>query len=440
MSSTASPDTSAAPVSESYIRFVLGMMLVVMIINSVDRTVLSILVQDIKLDLALNDREMGLLLGPAFAFFNLVAAFPLAAFADRGHRRLVISLGLFFWSLFTSLTALATGFWSLFLLRMGVGIGEASSSAPGQSLISSYVKPEQRSQSLSVIAIGAVLGLAIGMMLGGYMSEWWGWRAAFVVAGLPGIVFSVFFFRTIREPQNIERPVSWLKTAREMLAMKSYRWIIAGQATALFASMGRNLWEPTFLRRVYEMGAGEAGTWYFFTSPLPSALGIYLGGRFADRLWKRDIRWAMWVPTIGQITCLPLLALFLLWPEDHRLPFSSIAGGFPVALLWSIPASIMGSFYAAPMLSITQGLAPPEMRARAAVLAGTVSGLVGSGMGPLLVGDLNVRLEPTYGDHAIRYSLLIVVLITLASAACWFGASRWIREDFQGRDDRSGKA
>lgn len=434
------PSPGAQAASASYIRFVLGMMMIVMIINSVDRTVLSILVQDIKLDLSLDDREMGLLLGPAFTVFYLLASVPLAAFADRGNRRLVISLGLFFWSLFTILTSLVTGFWSLFLLRMGVGIGEASASSPGQSLISSYVRPEARGQSLSVIAIGSVLGLAIGMMLGGYVSEWQGWRAAFIVAGFPGIVFSVVFFRTIREPEKPGTPVSWAETLREMWAIRSFRWIVAGQATALFASMGRNLWEPTFLRRVYEMGAGEAGTWYFFTSPLPSAIGIYMGGRFADRLWKRDIRWAMWVPTIGQISCIPLLVLFLLWPEDDRLPFSTIAGGFPVALLWSVVASIVGSWYAAPMLSMTQGLAPVAMRARAAALASAISGVIGSGLGPLVVGDLNVRFEPTYGEHAIRYSLLVVVFTTLLSAACWFGASHHIREDFEGRDERAGQA
>lgn len=423
--------------SPRYVRFVLGMMLVVMVINSVDRTVLSILVQDIKEDLLLDDRQMGALLGPAFTFFYLLASFPLASFADRGNRRLVISLGLFFWSLFTSLTALATGFWTLFLLRMGVGIGEASASSPGQSLISSYVAPEKRGQSLSVIAIGSVLGLAIGMMLGGYVSEWRGWRTAFVVAGLPGVVFSVVFFKTIREPAKPSRPVSWQETLREMWSIRTYRWVVAGQATALFASMGRNLWEPTFLRRVYEMGAGEAGSWYFLTSPLPSAFGIYLGGRFADRLWRRDVRWAMWVPTIGQITCIPLLTLFLLWPEDDRLAFSSIHGGFPVALLFSVFASILGSFYAAPMLSVTQGLAPAAMRARAAALASAIGAMVGNGFGPLLVGDLNVRFEPAYGDHAIRYSLLVVVLTTFVSALCWYGASRHIRADFSGRDERA---
>ncbi len=248
------------PTTARYARFVLGMMMIVMIINSIDRTVLSILVQDIKADLSLDDRQMGWLLGPAFTVFFLLASFPLSAYADRGNRRLVISVGLFFWSLFTTLTCLATGFWSLFLLRMGVGIGEASASSPGQSLISSYVAPDKRGQSLSVIAIGSVLGLAIGMMLGGYVSEWAGWRTAFVIAGLPGIVFSVVFFRTIREPEKPAEPVSWIQTMKEMWAIRTYRWIVAGQATALFASMGRNLWEPTFLRRVYEMGAGEAGS------------------------------------------------------------------------------------------------------------------------------------------------------------------------------------
>jgi MFS family permease len=434
---TANETSHQAPptvTSARYVRFVLTMMFIVMVINSVDRTVLSILVQDIKLDLGLDDRQMGWLLGPAFTFFYLLASFPLASWADAGRRRLIISLGLFFWSLFTILTSLVTGFWSLFLLRMGVGIGEASASSPGQSLISSYVAPDKRAQSLSVIAIGAVFGLAIGMMLGGYVSEWRGWRMAFVLAGIPGVVFSVVFFMTIREPAKPEEPVSWSETLREMWALRSFRWIVLGQATALFASMGRNLWEPTFLRRVYEMGAGEAGSWYFLTSPLPSAFGIYLGGRFADKLAKRDVRWAMWVPTIGQLTCVPLLVLFLLWPETDRLPFSSISGGFPVALLWSVVASIVGSWYAAPMLSMTQGLAPVAMRARAAAIASAIGALVGNGFGPLLVGDLNVRLEPTYGEHAIRYSLLVIVLTTVLSAACWYGASRTIREDFASRD------
>ena len=129
MNAPSPPATGAPPASATYVRFVLGMMAFVMIISSIDRTVLSILVENIKADLSLDDRQMGLLLGPAFTVFHLLASFPLASFADRGHRRLIISVGLFFWSLFTILTSLVTGFWSPFLLRMGVGIGEASASS-----------------------------------------------------------------------------------------------------------------------------------------------------------------------------------------------------------------------------------------------------------------------------------------------------------------------
>jgi MFS family permease len=282
-----------------------------------------------------------------------------------------------------------------------------------------------------VIAIGSVLGLALGMIVGGYVSEWAGWRMAFIVAGLPGIVFSIVFFATIREPAaGTQRGASWRETLRHMAAIPTYRWLLAGQSMALLSSLGRNLWEPTFLRRIYGMGAGEAGLWYFFTSPLPSAFGIFLGGFLADRLWRRDRRWSLWVPTIGQLVCVPLLAAFLLWPEEHRLPFGAIEGGFPVALFFSVAASIAGSLYAAPMLSTTQGLAPVVMRARAAALASAVSSLIGSGVGPLVVGDLNVRFEPTFGEEAIRYSLLTIVMTTLVSVAFWYAASRHVRVDF----------
>ena len=439
------PATPAFAPTPRTVNVVLGMMLITMVINSVDRTILSILVQDIKLDLDLSDRQLGLLLGPAFTIFYTLATFPLAAWADMGRRRTVIAVGLFFWSLFTLGTAWAKGFWSLFAFRMLVGIGEASSTAPGQSLLMAYVPVARRARAMSMIAIGSVLGLAIGMMMGGWISEWRGWRMAFVIAGLPGLVFAFIFYFSVREAPQSEKGVPWREVRRTMFAIRTYRWVLAAQSMALFASMGRNLWEPTFLRRVYEMGAGEAGTWYFLTSPLPSAFGIYFGGWLVDRLRRRDGRWMMWVPTFGQIVSLPFLLGFLMWPETSRLsmepldpvlrwlPFLRIDGGFPVALLFSIVGSVFGSFYAAPMLAVTQTLAPVVMRARAAALAGALSAVIGHGLGPTLVCELNERLAPQYGELAIRYSLVVVVIAALISAFLWFGASRPLRGDLERR-------
>lgn len=438
------PIPAAAP-SRSRIRLVLWLVFVAMLINSTDRTLISIVLDDIKADFALTDVQLGLLLGPGFTVFYTLASFPLAAWADGGRRRLVISGGLFFFSLFTLLTAWAKGFWSLFLLRMLVGVGEASSSAPGQSLIAATVPANERARGISFVATGSVIGLAAGMMLGGWVSEWRGWRAAFVIAGTPGLIFALVFYAMVREPAQRSTPPSWREVFRTMFALPTYRWILVAQGFSLLASMGRNLWEPTFLRRVYDMGAGEAGTWYFLTSPLPSAFGIYLGGALMDRLRRRDERWSMWVPTFGQIASVPFILAFLMWPETDRLsmqawegllrwlPFLRIEGGFPVALLFSIVGSVLGSFYAAPMLAMTQTLAPAVMRARAAALASAVAAMVGHGIGPTVVGGLNDALTETYGELAIRYSLVVVVIAALVSAALWYGASRPLRDDLAKR-------
>ena len=416
-----------------------------MLINSTDRTLLSILLDDIKRDFALSDVQLGLLLGPGFTVFYTLATFPFAAWADAGRRRLVISAGLFFFSLFTLLTAWAKGFWSLFLLRMLVGVGEASSSAPGQSLIAATVPAAERARGISFVATGSVIGLAAGMMLGGWVGEFHGWRAAFIVAGIPGLLFAFVFYLGVREPTQANEKPPWREVFDTMFALRTYRWVLAAQGFALLASMGRNLWEPTFLRRVYDMGGGEAGTWYFLTSPLPSAFGIYLGGVLMDRLRRRDERWSMWVPTLGQLASMPFLLAFLLWPETERLsmaswegllrwlPFLRIEGGFPVALLFSVVGSVLGSFYAAPMLTITQNLAPPVMRARAAALASAVAAMVGHAIGPTLVGGLNDVLTERYGELAIRYSLVVVVIAALISAALWYGASRPVRADLARR-------
>src|SRR5262245_6640069 len=177
---------SAAPVaaaatsahSRAYERWVLLLIAVVMLFSTVDRYVVSILAEDMKRDLGLDDRQLGWILGPSFTIVYSIAILPLARWADLGVRRNIVVLGLAVWSLFTTLTAWVQGFARLFLMRMGVGIGEASASPALHSLVSDTVPPEQRGRGLSWISIGAVLGLAVGTAGGGWINEFWGWRAA----------------------------------------------------------------------------------------------------------------------------------------------------------------------------------------------------------------------------------------------------------------------
>jgi MFS family permease len=179
--------TEAAP-SEAYTRYVLGVVLLVMIFNNVDRTILSILVEPIKAEFGVSDTAMGAAMGLAFTLVYSVVSLPVSRWADFGVRRSIIALGLFVWSGFTAATAAVQGIGQLFAMRMGVGIGEAAGTPPSLSLLSDYLPPQRRARGLSVVSIGAVSGMGLGMVAGGWINELYGWRAAFVAVGLPGIL------------------------------------------------------------------------------------------------------------------------------------------------------------------------------------------------------------------------------------------------------------
>jgi predicted MFS family arabinose efflux permease len=415
--------------SPTYVNYVLGVILLVMIFNIVDRTITSILLDDIKKELALSDRQLGILLGPAFAVVYTIASLPIAHWADHGVRRSIVALGLLAWSAATAATALVGNFGHLLAARMAVGIGEAAGSAPSQSMITDYVPAERRARALSVVSIGAIAGLAVGQIAGGWLGEWYGWRAAFVIVGLPGIAVAILVRFTVREPVRSGSPGSFFDALWYMLRLPSFRWILVCGSLALVASMGRNLWEPTFLRRVYGFDAATAGTWYFLIGPLPAALGIYLGARIGDQLGSRDARWYLWIAVIGQVIATPLQTAFVLWPEDQRLSLGGSLPAIPVGFLFSIVGAVTGSFFTAPLLAVTLTLVLPAMRAKAAAIATATHSLVGHGFGPYLVGEISGQLTPTYGVYALRYALLVATLMPLVSAAFFALAARTVRAD-----------
>ncbi len=427
-----------APYGSFYTRYVLGMVLVTMVLNNIDRTILSILVRPVKAEFQLSDTQMGWLLGPAFALVYTILSLPIGRYADTtGVRRTIVAVSLFLWSCFTAGTAFVTSYAQLFVMRMGVGIGEAGGTAPSVSMLSDYLPPSRRARGVSVISIGAVTGMGLGMILGGFISESYGWRRAFLAAGLPGIVLALLYRLTIREPErggsegrHSTGDEGFWPAFKLLLGQKTYLVILAANGFALFASMGRNLWEPSFLVRSYGMGEFHAGSWYFLTSPLPSMLGIFLGGFLADRYGTRDARWYLWVPALGQTISVPILVAFLLWPESSRIALPSFLAGtafeaIPVALVWSIFGSVFGSFFTAPFMSTIQGVAPLRMRAFAAAVSTLISTLIGLAAGPLLVGVLADGFAARFGDDALRYSLLVPTCTPLLSAlVCFFGARR----------------
>jgi len=419
----------SGPYSLGYTLWVLLLVMLVSGFSTMDRTIVSILIDDIKAEFTLSDTQLGLLLGPSFAIIYAALTLPLARLADSWVRQTIVAASLFIWSLFTAAGYLATTFTQLFITRMGVGVGEAGGTAPNVSLLSDYLPPRYRARGISVISIGATLGMGAGMLIGGEVAEVAGWRTALLVAGIPGMVLAILYGLTVREPA---RGASEAKTEApaptperppigevwaHLWASRTYRTILLANALSLFAAMGRNMWEPAFIIRIYDMGTADAGFWYFLTSPVPSAVGIFLGGRLADGLGARDARWYLWIPAIGQLISVPVLIAFLLWPESHHI------GGIPFAFVLSFFGSIAGSFFTAPFMATIQGVAKLRMRAVAAGVSTLISTLVGLCAGPLFVGVVSDFMTARFAEEAIRYSLLIPTTAPAFSAlVCLIGA------------------
>ena len=194
MSDTASENIK----SQSVRNYALGILVIVYTFNFIDRNILSILLQSIKTDLNLSDTSLGLLSGFAFAAFYATLGIPIAKYADRGNRRNLISLSLAIWSLMTALSGLAQNFLHLLLARIGVGIGEAGCSPPAHSMISDYFPANKRSTALGIYSLGIPFGIMFGLFAGGWIDEMFGWRAAFFIVGVPGILIAVLFRFTVK--------------------------------------------------------------------------------------------------------------------------------------------------------------------------------------------------------------------------------------------------
>ncbi len=164
-----------------------------------DRMILTVLFEPIRLEFGVSDTQMGLLGGLSFALFYATLGIPIARAADRGSRKLIIVVSLVVFSLMTALSGLAVGFVML-LLRIGVGVGEAGVSPASQSIIADYYPKERRASAMSVLIVGANVGMIIGYLVGGFVSQYYGWRVALVVVGLPGLALAAVMFARLREP------------------------------------------------------------------------------------------------------------------------------------------------------------------------------------------------------------------------------------------------
>jgi len=417
-------EVPAEPYSRSYVRYAMGVVLLVAMFNVIDRTIVSMLVYPIKADLGLDDSDMGVLMGPAFAVVHFLAVLPAAWLADRTSRRTVIASALSVWSAMTALGGAATGFWTLFVTRMGVGIGEAGGAPPSVSLLSDTAPESMRARALSAITIGSLIGIGVGLMAGGYLAAPLGWRLTLVAVGVPGLGIALLVRYTLREPPRTAVVTATpLEAAKHLFALPSFRWMVFAAVLAGVGSMGRTMWEPEFIRRSYGYEGLGVGTTVFLYGAVPTALGAYLGSYLADRLRARDERWPLWVCALGNLASAPLLIAFLL------LPVTDSSAGLPLAFAFWIVGSVLIGFFSAPMGAMAQTLARPNMRALAHAIWTMIFTGVGQGAGPWVVGTLADAWNPTYGDDSLRYAMAAATIGVALSGLVYLVAAQRVPAD-----------
>ena len=413
--------TSAYPVRH----YVLVVLVVVYTFNFIDRQILSILMESIKLELGLSDQALGFLVGFAFAAFYAVFGIPIALWADRGNRRNIISLALALWSVMTALSGLAQNFTHLALARIGVGIGEAGCSPPAHSLISDYYPPEQRATALGIYSIGIPLGIMFGLFVGGWINEAYGWRYAFFVVGVPGLLLAALVRFTLREPQrglsenrSVENTApAFTETIKFLLRRPAFLHIAAGGALAAFVGYGVVSWFPTFLIRSHAMKTTEIGLWFGLIMGIPGGAGIFLGGYLADKFGAADPRWYLWTAAAASILALPFgLITYIL-----SNPYWALA-------VFSIPI-LLSNFWQATVFAQTQSLVRLRMRGVASAILLFVINIIGLGVGPWAIGILSDALHPHYGADSLRWSLMIFGSLGLWVAYHFFAGGKCLAAD-----------
>ncbi len=434
-------------VSNAYRKYALGLLLVIYTLNFLDRQVLNILMEDIKIEFDLRDWQLGALSGLAFAVFYTTLGIPIARMAETKHRGYIIASAVFVWSGFTALCSIAGSFWTLLLYRIGVGVGEAGCTPPAHSLITDYVPKANRASAIAFYSIGTPLGTVVGLVLGGLVADAYGWRMAFLIAGAPGVIVAVIAALTLVEPRKKFKDAMAatakasgavaanpsFKAAWAVLRTKKTFWLIAFAASIkAFIGYGHAPFTVSFFLREHgpEVAAlaesfglqsrGFLGLALSAMGGVAGIIGAWLGGVIADRYAARDLRGYVIVPAIASVLTIPIYITAVSLP--------SAAGAI---VLLAVPA-LLGTLWYGPVYASAQSLVPPHVRATAAAVILFIINLIGLGLGPLGVGILSDVFGEGMGMGAaqgIRWALIVSTLFGLVAAWLFWMARKTIREE-----------
>ena len=370
-----------------------------------DRQVVAVLFDPIKEDLALSDTQLAMVSGLAFALFYSVAGLPLGRMADRTNRVTMLSVCLAAWSLATAATGLAANFIQLLLARVGVGVGEGGCSPAAHSIMSDSFEAKDRSTAIGIYFAGGTLGSATAYLLGGWMVEFYGWRAAMYCVGLPGLAIALAFYFFMKEPprptvgSKVQNSDSITTTMLSLLKNPCYMIANIGHVAASGYMFVLATWLPSYINRNFELSYGEIGTFLFGSTLLGAVAGSLLSGIVTDRLFRRNVKWLAGMPALFLIVAGPIAVIGCL-TTDLRVLFVAVV---------LIKGLLVGSYV--PSYSIVHYVTSASKKGVAIALKIMTVSIIGVGIMPLIVGMISDVLQDSYGNASLRYGLLGFALL-----------------------------
>lgn len=386
--------------------YMLALLTVAMVISFADRSVLAMLIQPIKAELGLSDAAIGLLTGFAFSAFYATFGLAMARLSDGGAHRWVILGSLVVWSLMTALCGVARNFWEMLGARFGVGAGEAGVVPASHAILATLFPAKQRSTALAILMAGGPLGILGAFAASGPIEAQIGWRATFVVLGLPGLILSIVFAFSSRRIGNLggaapaaaPRP-SMIGTLRLLLAGRVFPHVLFTLVAVNLLTFGQTQWLPAYLERSFTLPRAQLGPLLALTQGVGMLLGMVAGGPLFDGFGARDERWRARLLLISLVTGLPFVIAVYCVGDVHLA--ACLAG--LAAFIFALPSG--------QLWSAVQTTTPPEQRATAAAIVMMSAALLGMGCGPVLIGWLSDLFAPIAGVQSLRYALLLTVTL-----------------------------
>lgn len=405
--------------------YALAMLTAIYSLNFLDRRVIAILIDPIKHDYHLSDKMMGFISGFGFVIFYSFLAAPVARWSDRGNRRSIITWGLVIWSGMTALAGVARNALQLTLSRFGVGVGEAAGTAPSSSMISDLFPGTRRSSAMAIYQLGPVIGGFLGYFIGGWVNHSYGWHAAFLVAGIPGLVVALIFRYTVKEPTRGISEIKSVDTSQDriwktlefLLDQKCYMILLIGFCFTTCTQFGLGTWAPSFFGRIHRLNTKQIGIFAGTVQAIAGLVGTLVGGYLSDLLGRRNVRWRIYVSGICSILACPGVVLFA---TSHSLFWCGV--GFTIF-------SALSPVHVGPIVAVSHSVVKVGMRAFATSIIYLISELLGLGLGPFLVGAFNDHYSRVFGVGVIRYSIAAFAFTTLIGGLLFCVAARSLERD-----------